>query len=364
MSTTPAAWPSWDPARLDPHCPGCPPKKSRQGKEAAQSAPALAGGARLVQHVLLHKEGQVVGDGQQDLLRLLLGQVGQQPGREFLALLHTQELQEFILCLPGDEGSIGTDPQGPVASLSIQKDKHHLQWRTRLMARVSPGHGDTRRRGSSPPCDPELLIHDHLSPARTRTCCPLLSPHCTNSLFTAASLDFQRLVDTLHFLALLFLTAGLLLFRGQGHLPPRLLHFQQLHKELENPHGVRRQPGASSACQLSRTSAQADVPSQSSSDENRVSASPRLALNGALLTFSILCSARSRWLPAAFKRGERKAQQLQPAPDTAAGRVLGQLLPGDQRQLQDTEQSHREATASSNCPEPHPTPWQGTSCHH
>lgn len=47
------------------------------------------------------------------------------------------------------------------------------------------------------------------------------------------------------------------------------------------------------------------------------------------LTLSILCSARSRWLPAAFRRGERKAQ-LQPAPDTAAGTALGQLLPGDQ----------------------------------
>ena len=240
--------------------PRVPPQQEQTGKEAAQDAPALAGGARLIQHVLLHEEGQVVGDGQQDLLRLLPGQVGQQPGCELLALPHTQELQEFILCLPGDEGSIGTDPEGPVSSLSIQKDQHRLQGRTRLTGRVSTGHGDTRRTGSNPPCHPEPLIHDHLSPARTRTCCLLPSPHGTNSLFTAASPDFQGLVDTLHFLALLLLTAGLLLLRGQGHLPLRLLHFQQLQEELEKWHRVREQLGESSTNWLSRIPARVRCP--------------------------------------------------------------------------------------------------------
>lgn len=99
------------------------------------------------------------------------------------------------------------------------------------MGRVSTGHGDTQRTGSNPP-------HDHLSPTRTRTHYLLASPHSTNSLCTAASSNFQGLVETLHFLALLLLTAGLLLLWGQGCLPLHVLHVQQLQKELEKGKGA------------------------------------------------------------------------------------------------------------------------------
>lgn len=55
--------------------------------------------------------------------------------------------------------------------------------------------------------------------------------HSIDSLFTAASSDFQGLVDILHFLALLLLLRGLLL--PQGHFLLHLLYFQQLQEELE-----------------------------------------------------------------------------------------------------------------------------------
>lgn len=58
-------------------------------------------------------------------------------------------------------------------------------------------------------------------------------PHGTDSLFTAASPDFQGLVDTLHFLVLLLLPVGLLLPQGWRHFLLQLLHFQQLQEELE-----------------------------------------------------------------------------------------------------------------------------------
>lgn len=43
-----------------------------------------------------------MGDGQQDLLCLLWSQVGQQSCCELLAFPHAQNLQELILCLPGE----------------------------------------------------------------------------------------------------------------------------------------------------------------------------------------------------------------------------------------------------------------------
>lgn len=107
---------------------------------------------------------------------------------------------------------------------------------------------------TKPSCDPDLHINDHLRSTRTRTCCLLPSPHGTDSLFSAASPDFQGLVDTLHFLALLLLAVGLLLLpQGQGHFLLHLLHFQQLQEELEKQHRVSRKLGASSTNWLSRT---------------------------------------------------------------------------------------------------------------
>lgn len=226
------------------------PAKTEEGDSLGHPCP----GWRCLPHpaVLLHEEGQVVGDGQQDLLPLLSGQVGQQPGHELLALPHTQQLQEFIFCLPGNKRSIGTDPKGPGASLSIQKDQHQLHWRTRFTGRVSTGYSDTWKEGPNPPvtqtCS-SMTISDPRGPGHAA--CSLLPT--ADSLFTAASPDFQDLVDTLHFLALLLLPGGLLLPQGQRHFLLHLLHFHQLQEELEKWHRVRRKLGASSTHWLSRT---------------------------------------------------------------------------------------------------------------
>lgn len=185
--------------------------------------------------------------------------------------------------------------------------------------------------------------------------------HSTNSLLTAASPDFQGLVDTLCFLALLLLTAGLLLLRGQGHLPLHLLHFQQLQEELQKQRRVRGKAWSASTNCLSRTPTQT-FPSQSSLDENHPTAPshsmPRLAARS---------PSRSCAVPEAGGSPQpsgREKGTLQPAPGTTAGRAWGQLLPGGQRRLLDTEQSHGKATASSDCLEPHPIPYHrgGGTC--
>lgn len=187
--------------------------------------------------------------------------------------------------------------------------------------------------------------------ARTRTRCPPPPHHSPNSLLTAAGSDFQGLVDTPCFLGLL-----LLLLWGQGHLPLHLLHLQQLQEELEEQRGIRQQLGTS------------DLPNGAPWTRSKPLLHRHCAPKSGPrpLTLSILCSARSRWLPAAFRRGERKAE-LQPAPDTAAGRALGQLLPGDQSDFRTKTNPARKprpppaapshpADATKVSPNPYPEP--------
>lgn len=102
-------------------------------------------------------------------------------------------------------------------------------------------------------CDLDLLINDHLRSTRTKICCLLPSPHGTDSLFNAASPNFQGLVDTLHFLALLLLPVGLLVPQGLGCFLLHLLHFQQLQEELEKLQRVRKKLRETSTKWLSRT---------------------------------------------------------------------------------------------------------------
>lgn len=68
---------------------------------------------------------------------------------------------------------------------------------------------------------------------------------------------------------------------------------------------------------LSRTLPRVDIPLEKSPDENRKPGPSCPSPNPHSLTFSILCSARSRWVPAAYGRVEKKEERLQPSPDTA-----------------------------------------------